>query len=236
MTESSDPGGLRSRVVNHETTDTKQLGRALCTASVITPNSYLPSLDITSIPSHFFENEDQDGVLDELSLRPSATSVNLPSGLSKLIALLLILGENSIDIGSAETVRAAAIDFRAGRRFEESNLPQIVGTVDEHPWTLAQAATAVEFAEYCAFAEVAIVEQSPAKRASPAAIQASQLLSRLMTFGGGGTLSGAGATLVLHPDHGPMIVIVGAATTLVIGAAGSGLTLMTHWIGKKLEI
>jgi hypothetical protein len=115
---------------------------------VITPNSYLPSLDITSIPSHFFENEDQDGVLDELSLRPSATSVNLPSGLSKLIAILLILGENSIDIGSAETVRAAAIDFRAGRRFEESNLPQIVGTVDEHPWTLAQAATAVEFAEY----------------------------------------------------------------------------------------
>jgi hypothetical protein len=41
------------------------------------------------------------------------------------------------------------------------------------------------------------------------------------------------ALLAANTSGSPMVLIVGAAITVVLATAGSGITLASHWLAKK---
>jgi hypothetical protein len=89
----------------------------------------------------------------------------------------------------------------------------------------------VSFAEYVAFAEVILVEESPPRRTSPAGQAAAALAARIMTTGSGATLCSAS----FNGEHFVATVIVGSGATIVMASAGSAITLMSYWVGRKLR-
>lgn len=87
--------------------------------------------------------------------------------------------------------------------------------------------------EYITFGETVLVEESPPRRTSPAAIAATKVASRMLTAGGGGTSITA---VLVHGDVSFYIIVAGSAVTLVMSTASAGLVLATHWLGKRLKV
>lgn len=94
----------------------------------------------------------------------------------------------------------------------------------------------LQFAALAAFGESALVEESPARRTSPAAVQATAIAHRIMIGGTIGTSATATGAVLATNGSQPLLVIVGAATTLFMASAGAGVTLGVHWLGKKLDL
>jgi hypothetical protein len=97
-------------------------------------------------------------------------------------------------------------------------------------------ASLLRFATIAAFGESALVEESPARRTSPAAVQATAIAHRIMVHGSVGTSATAAGAMLATDGTRPLVVIVGATTTLFMASAGAGLTLAVHWLGKKLDL
>jgi hypothetical protein len=90
----------------------------------------------------------------------------------------------------------------------------------------------VTFAEYAAFSEVILIEESPARRTSAAGQAAAALTSRIMTTGTAATLCSAS----LDGEHVVAVVVVGGGATIVLSSAGAAVTILSHWIGRRLNI
>lgn len=153
---------------------------------------------------------------------------DLPAALVATLGLTLSVGpedESRLEVyagASQELVESSAIDL-----YDE--LRRAWPTIRSSGMIPPEA---MSFAEYAAFAEVVPVEESPARRTSAAAQAAATLSARIMTTGASATLCSAG----LNGDHMVATVIVGSGATIVLSSAGAAVTLMSHWIGKRLNL
>lgn len=91
-------------------------------------------------------------------------------------------------------------------------------------------------AHYWVSGETALVEESPPRRTSPAAVEASKLASHIMVAGMGSTGVGAGVSVLATGEHGPVIVVIGALTTLFMSVGGAAITLLTHKAALLLDL
>jgi hypothetical protein len=88
-----------------------------------------------------------------------------------------------------------------------------------------------DFAEYVAYGETVIVEESPPRRTSPAAVAATKLASAVIVPGAPST-----AAVLAHSGASPCILIVGTGITLLLATGAAGLVIASHWLGKRLEV
>jgi hypothetical protein len=194
----------------------------LITTTVVPPSDAAISdkgIDITTIPNSWM-GPDYDHPAEiaegEFGLQPLLV-VEPRTGLAESIAALL----SEYDNGEEDLYN-----------FREEVRDKVRRLTNEGPESPQQERT-LRFAEYVALAETVLVEESPARRTSPAAVAASRLATAVLTTGGASTT----ATAVLaHQGTSLFIVLMGSGVTLLIAVAGAGLILATHWAAKRLEV
>jgi hypothetical protein len=116
-------------------------------------------------------------------------------------------------------------------QFNEAVRQTLVDVRDE--WQPVAGDAVKQFAELIAYSETVVIEESPARRTSPAAVAATRLATRIMTAGGTGT----GASAVLAHENGSLfIILVGSGATLVMSFAGASIVLASHWLAKRMGV
>jgi hypothetical protein len=173
------------------------------------------TIDTTSIPTSWLTNL---GGVDAIALELDVTSVAVIRNASELgpAAHFLLDGRNW---GSAEVFYPGSnVDSQA--RFNEFSSNYAVGGSFEEEVR--------DFCSYMAYGEAVLIEESPPRRTSAAAVSASRLASGVIMAG-----APTSAFLAANADGSPMMLIVGAAITVILATAGAGITLISHWLAKR---
>jgi|tagenome__1003787_1003787.scaffolds.fasta_scaffold20862851_2 hypothetical protein len=201
----------------------RQVGLAgLITTTIFPPpGGPLAPIDITTVPASFLEPSQHSAIeVAENDLGVDVLAVaNSPLELAALLGALLLTGP-SVE-GEVLQLREEATDVFTSTQADWAQ----PSSADDDPVR--------NFAEYVMYGDTVLIEQSPARRTSPAALAATTLATRVMTGGVGGT--GAIAALT-HSDNALQIVVMGTSASLILSVAGSGLVLATHWVAQKLGL
>jgi hypothetical protein len=174
------------------------------------------SVDITSFPTSLLETAGQglDALAHDFWIVPLATVPTL-NGLGPAVYSLLVPG---LHLGTPDQ-----FSYLSGQ-------PSFNALLNAWASGGSFPVALQDFAEYVAFGDTAIVEDSPPRRTSPAAVAASRLMSGVI-------LAGAPTSAVVaHMDGSPVMIVIGASVTIVLATTGAGLTLVTHWLARKMEV
>ena len=179
------------------------------------------SVTITAIPSSWITHDDAEQLAEQEFGLQVLKEIKMVAHLAPGVATLIGYEEERTEEDMDDPY-----EFREQIRMELHDLVQI--------WEDLPSGDKIKlFSEYIIFGETALIEQSPPRRTSPAAVAATKISSRILTTGGAGTSITA---VLAHSNTSPFIVIAGAGVTLLMSTAGAGLVLATHWLSKKLNV
>ena len=206
--------------------DTPAVFTGWLTSTVCFPRTRFPDLpgriDVTSVPTKWFGGSAALYQDLEVSLLAEVGPESLAHATS------------AVCWGGTDTdAQSVAELFRLSR---SGDLPG-TGSDESAETTAGKRLEVARRASYVVYGETAVIEESPARRTSPAAVEASKLAGRILIGGTAGVGVGAGASALVHSaEHGPMVIVIGASVTLILAVAGGGTTMLWHWLGKKLDV